>query len=156
MKILLKIVLVLVVVFVLIQFVPESVFPLTRPPENRAETLLVNARALPPDVHATLERSCNDCHSDKTIWPWYSKVAPVSWLLSSDVTEGRREMNMSEWSKYPPQRAGRKLKEICEQVERGEMPPWYYLPMHPQAKLSDADRKAICAWTRAERAALGQ
>jgi hypothetical protein len=153
MKTTLKIVAVLVVAFLLIQFVPSSVFPLTKPPVSPGDTLAANARTLTPAVLGILERSCNDCHSNQTVWPWYSRVAPVSWLLSHDVTEGRRQLNLSEWAKYPPKRAANKLREICEQVERGEMPPWYYVPMHAPAKLTDADRKAICAWTRQEGAA---
>ncbi len=154
MKLAKRIVLVLVILFVAIQFLPKSLFPLTNPAADPADRLDANARALRPEVNNAMYRACRDCHSNNTVWPWYSKVAPVSWLLSSDVTEGRKELNFSEWKKYPPKRAARKLQEVCEQLRRGEMPPWYYLPMHPAAKLSDAEKKAICEWTAQERAAL--
>jgi cytochrome c551/c552 len=145
-----KIILVLVILFVLAQLVPRRVFPTTNPQVNPANTVEARAHALTPQVAAILQRSCYDCHSDRTVWPWYSKVAPVSWLLSSDVSEGRREVNFSDWAQYNPTRAAKKLDEICKQVESGGMPEWYYRPMHPAAKLAAADKKAICEWTRAE------
>jgi cytochrome c551/c552 len=143
-----KIFLVLIVLFVLAQFVPKSVFPLTNPPVNPADTVEARVHTLTPQVAAILHRSCYDCHSYRTVWPWYSKVAPVSWLLSNDVSEGRRHVNFSDWAQYTPQRAAAKLRNICDQVEEGDMPLWYYRPMHPNTKLSAADRSAICAWTR--------
>ncbi len=149
-----KILLVLVVLFIVAQFVPRTVFPISNPGVDPRESLQAKARKMPPEVASILNRSCRDCHSNQTVWPWYSKVAPGSWLLSRDVVEGRGELNLSEWGAYTPQRAGRKLKEICEQVERGEMPLSYYTPLHPETKLSPAEVKAVCAWTRAEQAAL--
>ncbi len=150
-----KILIALVVLFALAQLVPQKVFPTSNPPVNPANDVQARAHSLTPAVARILERSCYDCHSNRTTWPWYSKVAPVAWLVSNDVTEGRREVNFSDWAQYDTKRAGRKLQEICGQVERGDMPLWYYLPMHPGAKPSVADRQAICAWTRTERAALG-
>jgi len=149
-----RILIALAVLFIIAQFVPRSVFPISNPGIDSARTLDASARKLNPQVSGILNRACRDCHSNQTSWPWYSKVAPVSWLLSHDVAEGRRELNFSEWGGYNPRRAGNKLKEICEQVERAEMPLSYYLPMHPDAKLSPEDRKAICAWAREEKAAL--
>ncbi len=150
-----KILIAVVVVLVLIQFVPQSVFPLTNPSSKREDSLERSAKALTPEVSKILDRSCRDCHSNLTTWPWYSKVAPVFWLLSSDVTEGRKELNLSEWGQYTPRRKDHKLKAICDQVERGEMPLWFYLPMHPVARLSEGDKKAICDWAKRERAAVG-
>jgi hypothetical protein len=150
-----KILIAVVVLLVLAQLVPQSVFPLTNPSSKRTDSLQTTAKALTPEVSKILDRSCRDCHSNLTNWPWYSKVAPVFWLLSRDVRVGRKELNFSDWSQYPPRRKDHKLKAICDQVERGEMPLWFYLPMHPVAKLSDADKKAICAWTKQERAAVG-
>jgi cytochrome c551/c552 len=150
-----KIILVLAILFVLAQFVPQRVFPTTNPAENPADTVEARAHALTPQVGAILHRACYDCHSDRTVWPWYSKVAPVSWLVSNDVTEARGEVNFSNWAQYNPKREARKLQHICQEVEHGDMPLWYYRPMHPNAKLSEADKKAICDWTRAETQALG-
>jgi hypothetical protein len=150
-----RILIALAVLAALAQLVPESVFPMRNPPMAAANGLDARAHALTPAVAAILQRSCYDCHSNRTAWPWYSKVAPVAWLISNDVTEGRRGLNFSEWGLYSPKRAAHKLDEICEHVEGGEMPLWYYQPMHPASKLSAADKKAICAWTKAEDATLG-
>jgi Haem-binding domain len=150
-----KIVLALVVLLVAIQFVPQRVFPTTNPPIAPANTVEARTHALTPPVASILKRACYDCHSSQTVWPWYGKVAPISWLLSHDVSEGRREVNFSDWARFNPQRAARKLDKICEEVESGEMPLWYYRPMHAEAKLSAEDRNAICGWTRAEGAAPG-
>ena len=84
------------------------------------------------------ERACFSCHSNETYWPWYSHVAPVSWLVQSDVRSGRRDLNFSEWDK--PQRH---TKDVGEQIRKGEMPPWYFLPMHPEAKLTGEEKDAL-------------
>jgi Haem-binding domain len=102
----------------------------------------------PAEVQAILHRSCYDCHSNETDWPWYSQVAPASLLMAHDVQEGRREVNFSTWEKYDERRKTRKLKEIAEQVEKGDMPLWYYLPLHPEAKLSAAERELIIKWAK--------
>ena len=84
------------------------------------------------------ERACFSCHSNETHWRWYSHVAPVSWLVQSDVRSGRRDLNFSEWDK--PQRH---TKDVGEQIRKGEMPPWYFLPMHPEAKLTGEEKDAL-------------
>ena len=83
-------------------------------------------------------RACFDCHSNQTAWPWYSNIAPFSWLIQSDVDEGRNTVNYSEWDR--PQKEAR---ESPESVREGEMPPWYYVLLHPQAKLSSVERQAL-------------
>jgi hypothetical protein len=82
-----------------------------------------------PDTRALFQRACFDCHSNETVWPWYSHIAPVSWLLQRDVNGGRRHLNVTEWSL--PQRH---TKGVTEEVKGGDMPPWFYLPMHPAAR----------------------
>jgi heme-binding protein len=139
--------LVLAVAFVAIQFVRPS---LGNPPVDEAKTIDATA-AVPADVHAMLERSCYDCHSNKSAWPWYSRVAPVSWLIAKDVRQGRKELNFSEWGTYKPRRKSHKLEELCEQVNEKKMPLKVYLPLHPRAKLSDADRTRLCEWANALR-----
>ena len=141
---------VLVVAFLGVQFVrPER----TNPPIDESKTMFATGK-VPPDVRATLERSCADCHSNATVWPWYSHVAPVSWLLAEDVEHGRKELNLSVWGTYTPKRAEHKLEELCEQVEEGEMPLKKYTFIHPGAKLSDADRRRLCEWASAWRAEI--
>ena len=116
------------------------------------ETVTVGAKLnVPPEIDSILTRSCNDCHSNKTDWVWYSNIAPASWFMAYHVEEGRIELNFSEWGKLSPGKASRKLEEICEQVETGEMPIWNYVILHPSAHLSGADKKMLCDWTIQER-----
>ena len=121
-----------------LQLVPAS---RTNPPEREAPVA-------PADVQAILQRACYDCHSNETRWPWYSRIAPASFLISHDVSDGRRELNLSTWSQYDARRKARKLREIAEQVEKGKMPQWYYVLLHPQARLSAADRQLLIDWSR--------
>jgi hypothetical protein len=136
--------LVLVVVFVVIQAVRPD---LTNPRVDPAQAI----QNVPPHVDAILRRSCYDCHSNETRWPWYAQVAPVSWMLKHDVDEGRQELSFSEFATYSPKRTARKLKGICEEVKEGEMPMTGYLVLHPDAKLSDADKQTLCTWAAALR-----
>lgn len=108
------------------------------------------------EVQPILDRSCRDCHSNQTVWPWYAQAAPVSWLLANDVRKGRAQLNFSEWATYPDAKKAHKLQAICHEVKGGDMPLTYYLPMHPAARLSDADRAAICAWTDRQLALFAQ
>jgi len=104
-----------------------------------------------PKVSAILERSCADCHSNKTRWPWYSHVAPVSWFVIDHVNTGRSEMNFSEWGQYDRKDQDGKLKQICREVTNGAMPLSSYTPMHAGSALSEDDVKTLCDWTDATR-----
>lgn len=101
-----------------------------------------------PDVAGILQRSCNDCHSNRTVWPAYSHLAPASWLIASDVHRGRNAMNLSEWGAYAPERSQKLLRDMCSEVTDGEMPGFSYKLMHPSAKLSTADVQSVCGWTK--------
>ena len=90
-----------------------------------------------PQTRELVQRACFDCHSNETVWPWYSKVAPVSWLLQRDVNEGRKHLNLSEWNKV------REPYEIIEVIQEGEMPPSIYLIMHPEARLTQTEKDAF-------------
>lgn len=100
----------------------------------------------PDEVRAILERSCFDCHSNETRWPWYGRIAPVSWLMAHDVSEGREHLNFSEWNRLDPPEQAEAIHEVWEEVEEGEMPLWFYLPMHPEARLDDRDRMLLRSW----------
>ena len=100
----------------------------------------------PPEVRAVLKRACYDCHSNETKWPWYSHVAPVSWLIASDVHEGREAMNYSTWNQLSPKKQAKRFRHSWEHVDEGEMPLWFYIPMHPEAKLTDVDKALIKEW----------
>ena len=135
-KILIIIVGVVVVVaigIVLLQFIPYG--------KNHINPPVVQEPAWDsPTTRALAQKACFDCHSNETVWPWYSKIAPVSWLIQRDVDEGRQKLNFSEW-----QRAAsfEHLDEIGEVVTEGEMPPFQYYPMHPEARLSEAEKQAL-------------
>lgn len=98
------------------------------------------------EVRAVLRRSCYDCHSNESRWPWYAHVAPISWLVVHDVNEAREHMNFSTWNAYDAKKRRKKLEEVWEEVEEGEMPLWVYLPLHPEARLSDEDESLLRAW----------
>jgi hypothetical protein len=138
--------------FVFAQFVRPA---RTNPPVEQSQTIAAHTQ-MTPQVKDILERSCRDCHSNQTVWPWYTNVAPVSWWLSNHVNVGRSNMNLSEWGKLDPNRQDRKLRQICDEVSDGAMPLSSYTPMHPKAKLSDQDKKTLCDWTETERARLSQ
>jgi hypothetical protein len=107
-----------------------------------------------PKVSAIFARSCNDCHSNKTLWPWYTEVAPVSWFVIDHVNEGRKELNLSEWGNYDKRRQLGKLRQICREVTNGAMPLSSYTPMHAGSTLSADDVKTLCDWSNAQRALL--
>jgi hypothetical protein len=106
-------------------------------------------------VAAVLRRACYDCHSLETRWPWYSSIAPASWLVARDVQNGRRHVNFSMWGRYPVSRRVESLGDIHDEVADRGMPLQQYLLLHPDAKLSDAERDSILAWTDRETARLG-
>jgi hypothetical protein len=120
---------------------------------NSAGPFLAGA-VLDGKVRSIIQRSCQDCHSDATRYPWYSYVAPASLLIARDVARGREHLNFSRWSEYPRLRRMRSLSEIANQVQEREMPLTIYTLIHHGAKLSDADIAAIFQWTQAERTRL--
>ncbi|NTU57558.1 MAG: heme-binding domain-containing protein [Chlorobiaceae bacterium] len=84
-------------------------------------------------------RACKDCHSNETVWPWYSNVAPLSWVLSLDVKVGRSKFNVSEWGR-PGKNEG---EDAAPETRSGKMPPWFYLPAHPEAKLNASEKEEL-------------
>lgn len=116
----------------------------TNPPSDPAAAFAVLAKPS-PEMAGLVKRACGNCHSNETTWPWYSRVAPVSWLVASDVNEGRAKLNFSEWNRYGPEASEIKLKQICKEVREGDMPPWYYRPAHPEARLTAEEAAVFCA-----------
>jgi hypothetical protein len=102
-----------------------------------------------PEVARILNRSCADCHSNRTVWPWYSNVAPFSWVVADSVREGRSHVNFSEWGKYDAKKSADLLTDICDMVKDGDMPLWSYRLTHQGTQLSPGERAAICGWTKA-------
>ena len=98
-------------------------------------------------VVAVLDRSCRDCHSNATAWPWYTQIAPASWFLVSGVTKGREAINFSEWAAYSPEQQRMLLAVSCDEVTSGKMPGPYAL-LRPETRLSAQDVETICAAAR--------
>ena len=94
---------------------------------------------------AILDRSCGDCHSYRTVWPWYTRIAPVSWLWAYGVAEGRRAINFSDWAAYAPERQRRLLGESCREASAGRRPGSAWTMLHPEARLSARDLETLCA-----------
>lgn len=153
MKKALKIVAIIIVLsFVVIQFFRPD---FTNPPVNQAETMQA-AINVPENVQAIFSRSCMDCHSHETKYPWYSKIQPSAWFLADHIAEGRRELNFSVWKTYAPNRQRRKLSEICEETKAKAMPLPSYLWIHWDAKLSEAEIKTLCDWSESESAKIAE
>ena len=149
-KILKYTVIVLAILFLAAQFVRPD---LTNPSVDPEQGLQASV-AVPENVAAILKRSCSDCHTNETTHPWYAQVTPVNWWLKNHIDEGRREMNFSVWSTYSDRRKSKKLEEICEQVESGEMPLPSYLWAHRDAALTKEDAQLLCEWSRNLRTTL--
>ena len=119
----------------------------TNPPET-------SPLQIPADVEPILQKACYDCHSNKTKWPWYSGIAPLSWWIVDHVNEGRRELNFSEWNAIPAEKRAKKFEEIAEEVEEGEMPLKTYTPAHPEAVLTPQEVATLVNWAKAQERSL--
>jgi hypothetical protein len=134
----------LVVVFALLQF--------TNPPRTNPPVVndLMATSTPPPPVAAMLHAACYDCHSHETKWPWYSRIAPMSWLIADDVVEGRKNLNLSEWPAAMPDRAAKRLESMSEIIGYEEMPPKKYTAIHADARLTESQRKELTDWLDVE------
>lgn len=136
----------LLLLLVGVQFVrPERV----NPTAVAGRSLEEHAR-VPPEVAGVLERSCMDCHSNRTDWPWYSNVSPVSWFVVEHVNDGRRHLNFSRWGEYSRRDATEHLHGICSEAKSGAMPLDSYTLVHRGARLAPSDVKALCDWAAEE------
>jgi hypothetical protein len=104
----------------------------------------------PPQIAAMLHAACYDCHSSETRWPWYSHIAPMSWLIASDVKEGREHLNLSDWPNDDPLRAAKRLDNMSDEIGSGEMPLKKYAQIHADARLTESQRKELTDWLDAE------
>lgn len=130
----------LLVVFVAAQFVRP---PRANPPDSNRTIQAQMGTAT--GLAAVLERACGDCHSNKTAWPWYTQIAPVSWVVARGVAEGRRAVNFSEWATYPPEQQRQLLITSCRDASQGTMPMPAYTRIRPEARLSPQDLETICS-----------
>tara|TARA_R110002073_G_scaffold295704_1_gene461636 strand:- start:15311 stop:15763 length:453 start_codon:yes stop_codon:yes gene_type:complete len=142
MKVVKKIALVLLIVFVGIQFIPTS--------RNQSDTVpstdFMRVNKVPENIQKKLEGSCYDCHSNNTQYPWYNKIQPVAWLLEDHIKEGKAELNFNEWDDLSNRRKNSKLKSIISQIEDGEMPLSSYTLIHGDAIFSDTEKQEIIKW----------
>jgi hypothetical protein len=133
---------ILLLAFIAIQFF--------RPAKNKAAGISNNdiskLYAVPADVHSILKTSCNDCHSNNTVYPWYAEVQPVTWWLNGHIVDGKKHLNLSEFATYSLRKQYHKLEEIDEMVKKGEMPLDSYLWIHKNADLSDGQKLTIANW----------
>src|SRR5215472_2386927 len=135
------------VVFVVVLAAAQFIRPdRTNPPTDASRTIDAHV-GTGSELVAVLDRACSDCHSNATVWPWYTEIAPLSWLMAYGVKEGRRAVNFSEWAAYPPEQQGKLLSESCQDVTAGKMPGPYAL-LHPEMQLSPQDVETICAAAR--------
>ena len=133
-----KILIILVLVFAALQLVPVE---RTNPPVKSDIIASV-------EVKNILKNSCYDCHSNETVWPAYSYVAPVSFFLADHVEHGRKHLNFSEWGSLDSAKQKKKLHEIVEEIEEGEMPLSSYLLLHSNAKLTDKEKEILINWAK--------
>jgi cytochrome c551/c552 len=130
-KIISTIIIILIALFVIFQFIPYGKDHNNPPVVSEPNWDSQQTRDL-------AKRACFGCHSNETIWPWYSNIAPISWLVYKDVAEGRQRMNFSDWNN-----SHRAVDEIISEISEGGMPPSQYLPLHPTAKLSSAEKTQL-------------
>ena len=134
---------ILVALFAAAQLVrPERANPATDPSRTIQAHLGTASQ-----VVSVLDRSCRDCHSNETVWPWYTQVAPLSWLMAQGVAEGRKAVNFSEWADYSPAQQRDLLAASCQDASDGRMPGPYAL-LRPETRLSARDVETICAAAR--------
>jgi hypothetical protein len=136
---------VLAAVFLIAQFVQPK---RTNPPVVPSRSLQAHVQ-VPQDVLPILNRACGDCHSSQTVWPWYSHIAPLSWIVVDDVNTGRSHINFQDWeAQESPKEAAEHLSLICKEVRDRGMPPFSYRLMHKDSRLSKQDIETLCSWSQ--------
>ncbi len=143
-----KILITLLVLLVIIQFIHPEKNKATGPQNNAMATRIT----VPDNIKNILAKACNDCHSNNTRYPWYAHIQPVHWWLNHHVNDGKSELNFDEYANRSLRYQYHKMEEIAEQVEKGEMPLDSYTWMHPDARLSDTEKKELLEWTKNVRA----
>jgi Haem-binding domain len=148
-----KVLIALSVFLVVIQIFQPS---RTNPPVVSSKSLPFHVQ-VPPEVYSALMRSCGDCHSNQTRWPLYSHVAPLSWVITDDVNEGRIHMNLQDWEALTdPKTANDRLVDICPEIRLKGMPPFSYRLAHRGILLKEGEITSICSWSQAFQSSTGQ
>lgn len=135
------------VAFIAVFAVAQLIRPeLTNPATDATRTIQAHLGTA-SQLAAVLDRSCGDCHSNETVWRWYTQIAPMSWIMASGVAEGRKAVNFSEWASYTPSQQQDLLAASCQDASEGRMPGPYAL-LRPDTRLSAQDIETICAASR--------
>ncbi|MFC1607298.1 heme-binding domain-containing protein [Candidatus Latescibacterota bacterium] len=133
---------ILIGLMIVIQFIrPERIST-----DRKMDSDIRNHMTIPSHVEEVLVRSCYDCHSMNTVWPWYSNLTPMSWLIAVDVNKGRKQLNFSFWEDYSSMIQTAKLSLICNTIQTGKMPLKQYTMIHKDAKLTHENVDEICKW----------
>lgn len=133
------------VALVIVLAVAQLVRPERANPPIDARRTLQAQPGTASGLSAVLDRACGQCHSNATVWPWYTNIAPVSWLMAYGVKQGRQAVNYSEWAAYPPERQRALLVASCRAASSGKMPGRPYTLLYPETRLSPQDVATICA-----------
>ena len=131
-----KALIILIVILIAIQFIPV----------NKTNPTVTAELDAPTEIISVFKRSCYDCHSNETAWPWYSNIAPVSWLVAGDVKDARAHLNFSEWGNLSRKDRVKMKEEIWEEIEKEKMPLWKYNIMRPEASLTQKNKDLIRGW----------
>lgn len=142
-----KILVVLLVVLVIIQFIR----PVQNVSAEQSPTDIEKKYETPENVKATLSKACRDCHSNNTNYPWYSNIQPVAWWLDGHIRDGKKHLNFSEFGNYPPKKAEHKLEELVESQQDHWMPLDSYMKLHAEARLTSAESQELIDWANALR-----
>lgn len=146
-----KILLFLLVLLLLAQLIPRPV----KNQSNGLHAMDVSTKfTVPANVNAIFKESCNDCHSNSTVYPWYSRIQPVAWWLGKHIKEGKQHLNLSEFAGYPLAKQYHKLEEVEEMIQEGEMPLKSYSLIHTRSKLDEQQKAILINWSKSARAQM--
>ena len=147
-----KVIFALAVFLIVIQFAQPK---RTNPPIIPSKALAAHVQ-VPEEVQSIVMRAYGNCHSNQTEWPWYSHIAPLSWVITDDVNQGRRHMNFQDWDARIRKQASAPPLDICKEVREKGMPPFTYRMMHENARLTPQEIDALCSWFKSLGTALEQ
>lgn len=150
MRIFKRILLLLVVVFIVIQFIR----PAPNTSDQALSTDISGIVTMPDKVQVILKNSCYDCHSDNTRYPWYVNIQPIGWILANHIKNGKADLNFSEFGTYSKRKQANKLRSVATSITDGSMPLSSYIVMHRGAKINPEDQKIIAAWALQARDSL--
>ncbi len=139
-----KILLAVVALLLIIQFIPmQKIY------EEVNDKDIMSSMNVPSEVGEILKKACYDCHSNQTVYPWYTNIQPLGFWINGHIKEGKKHLNFSNWSSYDAEKQAHKLEEVCEEIEEGHMPLKSYTWLHEGTRLTSEQVELICNWTKA-------